>query len=179
MTRSDLVVKQEGSASWATSLYRLSGAFKGKEINSPGYGAHDLNEYAGWLALPRDPLVESSAQIDRGLEFELLRSEKIRRAPIQLFDQATKFRSRRFSSRRVFSTSEIARRKVTKFMCRLTLRIGISFAGAYCFALVGRFSRSEFLHNKLTKRDGWLADGLTPFGNHFTYFFMLDFCCRS
>lgn len=36
MTRSDLVIKQEGSAAWATSLYRINGAFEGKEINSQG-----------------------------------------------------------------------------------------------------------------------------------------------
>lgn len=36
MTRSDLTIKQEGNTAWATSLYRLSGKFEDKEINSQG-----------------------------------------------------------------------------------------------------------------------------------------------
>ena len=49
MTRSDLVVKQEGSAAWATSLYRLSGTFEGKEINSQGAELIILTAMpAGW-----------------------------------------------------------------------------------------------------------------------------------
>lgn len=49
MTRSDLVVKQEGSAAWATSLYRINGAFEGKEINSQGAELMVLTKtMAGW-----------------------------------------------------------------------------------------------------------------------------------
>ena len=49
MTRSDLVVKQEGSSAWATSLYRLSGTFEGKEIKSQGAELMILTHTpAGW-----------------------------------------------------------------------------------------------------------------------------------
>lgn len=49
MTRSDLVIKQEGSAAWATSLYRISGTFEGKEINSQGAELMVLTKTtAGW-----------------------------------------------------------------------------------------------------------------------------------
>lgn len=36
MKRSDLAIKQEGTAGWATSLYRINGTFEGKAINSQG-----------------------------------------------------------------------------------------------------------------------------------------------
>lgn len=49
MTRSDLVVKQEGAAAWATSLYRIKGSFDGKEINSQGAELMVLTKTAaGW-----------------------------------------------------------------------------------------------------------------------------------
>jgi len=49
MTRSDLMVKQEGSAGWATSLYRINGTFEGKEINSQGAELMVLTKTAaGW-----------------------------------------------------------------------------------------------------------------------------------
>lgn len=49
MTRSDLVVKQEGSAAWATSLYRINGTFEGKDINSQGAELMVLTKTAaGW-----------------------------------------------------------------------------------------------------------------------------------
>lgn len=49
MTRSDLVVKHEGTAAWATSLYRINGTFEGKEINSQGAELMVLTKAAaGW-----------------------------------------------------------------------------------------------------------------------------------
>ena len=49
MTRSDLVVKQDGSTGWATSLYRINGTFEGKEINSQGAELMVLTKTtAGW-----------------------------------------------------------------------------------------------------------------------------------
>lgn len=49
MTRSDLIVRQEGSVAWATSLYRISGSFEGKEINSQGAELMVLAKTAaGW-----------------------------------------------------------------------------------------------------------------------------------
>jgi len=49
MTRSELVVRQEGSAGWATSLYRINGTFEGKEINSQGAELMVLTKTAaGW-----------------------------------------------------------------------------------------------------------------------------------
>ncbi len=49
MTRSDLLIKQEGSAAWATSLYRINGTFEGREINSQGAELMVLTKTAaGW-----------------------------------------------------------------------------------------------------------------------------------
>ena len=49
MTRSDLVIKQEGSAAWATSLSRINGTFEGREINSQGAELMLLTKTAaGW-----------------------------------------------------------------------------------------------------------------------------------
>ena len=36
MKRSGLAIEQEGTAAWATSLYRINGTFEGKAINSQG-----------------------------------------------------------------------------------------------------------------------------------------------
>lgn len=48
-TRENVVARQEGSAAWATSSSRVSGSFKGRDINSAGAELIVLSKTAaGW-----------------------------------------------------------------------------------------------------------------------------------